>query len=142
MALARHYHFKQSMKNPVLLVDHSPTHDLFGDVTPAPGMRTFGDNPVDGVTNLITAGLQLFILIAGILLLIFLLWGAIDWIISGGDKDKINKAQSKITNAILGFLLIFVLLAIFGVITGDILGIVTKTESGQWILQLPTLGGE
>jgi hypothetical protein len=119
---------------------NDPVGDVFGKITPAPGMLTFGDNAVGGFTNLLTTGIKLFIFALALATLAFLLWGAMDWILSGGDKDKLTKAQSKITNAIIGFVLVFVLLAVFGLITGDVLGILKRTDGGGWSLILPTLG--
>jgi hypothetical protein len=124
----------------IRLLASDPVNDVFGKITPAPGMNTFGDNPVAGLSNLIVKGIQLFILVAGLFMLFFLLWGALDWIISSGDKEKIQKAQTKISNAIIGFIVLFVVLAGFGVVTGDILGIVKKTSDGGWYFTLPTLG--
>jgi hypothetical protein len=99
-----------------------------------------GTNPLTSISNLLVKGIQLFILVAGLLMLFFLLWGALDWIISGGDKEKVAKAQSKITNSIVGFVVLFVVLGAFGVITGDILGIMHRSADGGWIFNLPTLG--
>ncbi|QQG44498.1 MAG: hypothetical protein HYW86_01105 [Candidatus Roizmanbacteria bacterium] len=74
----------------------------------------------------------------GIFMLIYLLWGALDWIVSEGDKEKVEKARNKIQNAVIGMLLVVISLTIFGVVSGDILGIVTKTDNG-WIINLPSL---
>lgn len=42
-------------------------------------------------------------MIAGaILLLVFLIWGAIDWISSEGNQEKYENARKKITHALLG----------------------------------------
>lgn len=112
--------------------------DLFGTVEPPSGMNVGGSNPVEGVGKLIGFGVNIFILVAGIFLLIYMLWGAFDWIISNGEKERIQKAQSKITNALIGMLLIFVVIVIFNVIAGNVLKIVTPSEDG-WIFNLPTL---
>lgn len=34
--------------------------------------------------------------------ILFLLWGALDWITAGGDQGKIESARSKITQGIIG----------------------------------------
>jgi hypothetical protein len=96
-------------------------------------------NPSVALAKFIGFLLQLFIFGSSLVVLAFLLWGAFDWITSGGEKDKIAKAQQKITNAVIGFILIFVLLSIFGVITGDILGVMKKGPHGEWLFVLPTL---
>ncbi len=110
--------------------------DIFGTVNPPPGVAPYSD-PTTGLPKLIKLGVNTFILIAGLSLLVYLLLGALDWISSGGDKEKLNKAQNKLTNAIIGMLLIFVAIVVFGLIAGDILGLFKRTGSG-WIFTLPS----
>lgn len=62
-------------------------------------------------------------LIIGIVIFFFImLIGAIQWISSGGDKSAIESARSKITNALVGILLLLALFAIIKLI-GDFFGI-------------------
>ena len=42
-----------------------------------------------------------------ILSLLFLLWGGIGWIMSGGEKSKIEAARKKIIYSVAGLLLVF-----------------------------------
>jgi len=51
--------------------------------------------------------------VAAILLLLYLLWGAIEWITSGGDKGKLEKARQKMTAAVMGILLCSAVVGIF-----------------------------
>jgi hypothetical protein len=95
--------------------------------------------PTTILGNTISFASKFFILIAVFAMLIYLLLGAFDWIVSNGEKEKLTKAQNKITNAIVGLLIVIVVLVIFGYVTGDILHIITKTDSG-WSFNLPTLG--
>jgi hypothetical protein len=60
--------------------------------------------------------------IAAILVLVFLLWGGIEWITSGGDKGKTENARNKITSAVIGILVLAASTAIF-MIMQNILGI-------------------
>src|SRR3989339_416982 len=41
-----------------------------------------------------------------------LLWGAVSWIISGGDKAHIESAKSRITSALIGLILLLSTFAI------------------------------
>lgn len=109
--------------------------DVFGKITPPVG--GFGQNPVADLTSLLSLLIRIVFIVAGILLLIFLIWGALDVILSGGDKEKLSKAQNKITNAIIGIILMVAAIAIFGVITGDVLGIIKNTDKG-WIIDIPS----
>jgi len=122
-----------------LLAD-AATDALFGGISPPAAMNVGGADPVQGLGRFIGFGIQMFILVAGMFLLLYLLWGAFDWIISGGEKERITKAQHKITNALIGMLLIFVVLTIFNLLAGNILGIVEPNGSGGFNLKLPTLG--
>ncbi len=57
--------------------------------------------------------ISLSFVIGTIIFLAIIIIGAIQWIISGGDKAGIESAKGKITNAIVG---IFILLALFAII--------------------------
>ncbi len=74
------------------------------------------------VTNLISA---LFV-IAAIAIVVMVLWGALEWIISGGNKDKLSSAQKRITTALIGaavLALSFVILRVVGeILNFNILG--------------------
>ena len=113
--------------------------DLFGGITPPPAMNVGGADPVQGLGKFIAFGINVFILIAGMFLLIYLLLGAFDWITSGGDKEKVQKAQNKITNALIGMVLIFVVLAVFIAFAGNSLGIIKPNDSGGFDIKIPTL---
>ena len=113
---------------------------LFGTVAPPQGMNFGGSDPGAGLGKFIGFGINLFTIVAGMFLLIYLLWGALDWIVSGGEKERIAKAQNKITNALIGMVLVFVVLVVFNVLAGQILGIIKVDQAtGQWQLNLPTL---
>jgi amino acid transporter len=114
------------------------TQQIFGTINPPSGMDIGKGDPIAAVGKVIGTVINLFIVIAGLTLLTFLLWGALDWITSGGEKEKVQKAQNKITNAVIGILLIFAVIIIFGYLAGDILGIVKRGSTG-WELKIPTL---
>lgn len=114
--------------------------DLFGGISPPDAMNVGGDKPVEGLGKFIGFGIQMFILVAGMFLILYLLWGAFDWINSGGEKERLTKAQNKITNALIGILLVFVVLTIFNLLAGNILGIVKPTDGGGFEIILPILG--
>jgi len=109
-----------------------------GKIEPPPGVGILSGDVNTALAKLFETGIKLFIIVAGIALIIYLLWGAYDWIVSGGEKEKIAKAQAKITNAVIGMFLIFVMLAVWGLITGNILGIIKIGPNGIEF-SLPTL---
>lgn len=119
-----------------LLAD-DPMVTIFGKITPPPGMDIDSD-PNVGFGKFIAFGIRTFIIIAGLFMLLYLLWGALDWITSGGEKEKITKAQNKITNAVIGMVLIFAIFAIFNLVAGNLLGIITPGTNG-WEFMFPSL---
>ncbi len=83
----------------------------------APGTANL--DPVDGTVgfgSLISSVLSFVMLVAAILVLLYLLWGGMEWITSGGDKSKLEKARQRITSAILGIVVLAGTLAIFSVV--------------------------
>lgn len=56
-------------------------------------------------------------LIIGVLIFFFIMIiGAIQWISSGGDKNALEEAKKKITNAIIGIIILFSVFALLKVI--------------------------
>lgn len=107
-------------------------NDIFGTIEPPiSGLPT---DPQHGINKIASFGIQTFLMVAAITALTYLLWGAYDWIVSGGEKEKISKAQNKITNAIIGLILAVAMLAIFNLVAGDILKIIPN-----WSIILPQL---
>lgn len=58
------------------------------------------------VAAVINSVMNLVMLIAALLVLLYLIWGAFDWLTSGGDKGKIDSARQKITAAIIGLIIL------------------------------------
>lgn len=98
------------------------------------------NNPGAGISSLISAGVTIFLSVGGIAALFFLLWGAVDFITSSGEQEKIDKARMKMTYAAVGLILMILALTIFGVVAGDILGIVTRDAAGNWVFDVPRVG--
>ncbi len=59
----------------------------------------------NNISELINGVLRLVMIIAALLVFIYLLWGGIEWITSGGDKGKTESARNKITSAIIGLII-------------------------------------
>lgn len=65
--------------------------------------------------------ISLFFAVGGIGVIIYFIWGAVDWIMSGGDKEKIAGARKKMTNSLIGLLLLslsFAIIRVVGAIAG------------------------
>lgn len=112
--------------------------NVFGQLSPPPGGE-FGANPIAGISTLVIFGIQMFLMIAGLAALFYMMWGAFEWVTSGGEQDKLEAARSKMTNAVIGIILTVVALGVFVLIGTDILRIFTRTPDGDWIFKLPTI---
>jgi hypothetical protein len=65
------------------------------------GIKSFGE----GLGYLVNPAFSL----AGILLIIWFLWGTFDILVSGGDKEKVAAGRNKITHVIIGFMLLILM---------------------------------
>ena len=68
--------------------------------------------------DLITKVLGLLLFLAGLLALLFLVIGGIQWISSGGDKIAAAAARDRITAAIIGLIIVVATYALARVIEG------------------------
>jgi len=112
-------------------------NDVFGSPVKPPGPSF--TNPVEGISRVIITGIRLSFIVAAILVLLYLLWGAIDWIVSAGEQEKLEKARLKMTHAVLGIVILVAALVLFTVVTGDITQIIRKDSDGNWRFELPTI---
>lgn len=67
--------------------------------------------------KLISSSVSVIIIVAGILIFVFLVWGGIEWLTSGGDKAHVENAQKRITNALIGLAIIAAAWALSQIIT-------------------------
>jgi len=59
-------------------------------------------DPGKGLAFYIAALWQTVVTIGGVALIIYLVWGGIEYLTSGGDKTKIDDAQKKISSSVIG----------------------------------------
>lgn len=81
------------------------------------GFRSVGD--------FISNALLLALAFGALMVLIMILWGAFEWITSGGDKEAVGKARNRILNAIIGLAILaaaFAIARLIGAFTGLQLG--------------------
>lgn len=53
------------------------------------------------------------LLVAGLATFLYLVYGGIEWITSGGEKGKLEEARNKITNGIIGLAIVASAWAVF-----------------------------
>ena len=75
--------------------------------------------PLNDITipGLISAALNLTLIIASILFVFSLLTGAIKFIISGGDRERTDNAKRQVMNALIGIVLVFSSWAVIGLVS-------------------------
>ena len=76
----------------------------------------------------------LFFLFAFFLAFLYLLTGGLSWLTSGGDKAKLETAKDKITNALVGLVIVAAAYAVFTLV-GQFLGLNVKA------LLIPSFNG-
>lgn len=85
------------------------------------GLCTLAQAPEATFARLVSLIIQLALMIAAIIAVIFLIWGGIRWIISGGDKAGVESARNTIIAAIIGLVIVFlsfILITVIGQIFG------------------------
>lgn len=81
---------------------------------PEKGFKTLG--------NFVTNTLTFAFAIAVLVVLVMLIWGAFEWITSGGDKEAVGHARNRIINALIGLAVLAIAFALARVV-GQFIGI-------------------
>lgn len=76
----------------------------------------FGPLSTITISGMVSTLIKLILVIAALLAFIFLVIGGIKWITSGGDKEGTKGAQSTITAALVGLVIVFAAWAIMNLI--------------------------
>ncbi len=87
---------------------------VFGDITSA----NIRENLGKFISNLITT----ITVIGGLAFVIYFILGSIKWITAGGDKGKMQEAQTQMTQAAIGLIAMTAAYSIIGIV-GGVLGI-------------------
>jgi Type IV secretion system pilin len=99
-----------------------------------PGTET-GETPNAGFARIVGNILEVVMIISLLLLLYFLVIGAIEWITAAGDKGKIEAARNKMTNAFIGIIILASVVALFTFVQGflgvEVLLFASAAASGQ-----------
>lgn len=81
-----------------------------------------------GLSTLFGLALGVFFALGVVVTLLLIAYGAVQWITSGGDKEKIASARKRIIFAILGLMVVFFSVLFINIIL-NFLGMCTLTES-------------
>lgn len=93
---------------------------------PAVGVKDIG--------KFLSASIEVAMIIAAILTFAFLVWGGIQWILSGGDKTQTQAARDRITMALVGLGIVaaaWALMKVIGYFFGvDVFHFIIPTAGG------------
>lgn len=68
---------------------------------------------------------QVIVIVGGLAVLLWLIWGALDWIIAGDSQERLKKAKDKMFNGIFGLAILalsYLIIKLISTVTGlDIL---------------------
>jgi hypothetical protein len=89
-----------------------------------PGSLGQGGNEAGplAIGSLISSLVGVFLILAFISTLLYMILGGFDWVTSGGDKTKLQSARDKITNALVGLIVVGASWAVM-MIVGNFIGI-------------------
>ena len=95
--------------------------------------------PFKNLGDLLASGIQIALLAAGLMVLMMVIWGGIQYVTSGGDKELAQAAQKRITAALVGLVIVVAAYAL-AVILEKVLGI--KIVSGITFPAAPNVVGD
>jgi len=97
------------------MTEHLLSFSVGGTTIEAPnGIPTGG---LDTSYSIGSSLLTLVFVLVALLALAYLIWGGIRWVLSGGDKAKVDAARKTIIYAIVGLIFIFMSFFIINFIT-------------------------
>lgn len=91
------------------------------------GLKIDVKNPDNSLELVFKNFIVLLFTVGALGFIIMFVWGAVDWILSGGDKEKIAGARKRIVTAITGLVLL-ALTFVITIIIGQILGLKTLRQ--------------
>ncbi len=94
--------------------------DAIGIIEKPPELSKYGPG-AKGINQVLDKSVAFIFMIAAVGFVVMFLWGAVQMIISGGDKEALAKARGRITWAIIGMVILALSFAIFRIL-GDLLG--------------------
>ncbi len=103
---------------------YNPVKKNFGTIKlpePLKGLISKDPSGAAGLSKFLSNLIALFYTVATVVLIFILLWGAFEWMTSGGDKEKIQGARQRIISAIIGIILFaaaFAVIQVLGTFTG------------------------
>jgi hypothetical protein len=112
---------------PVLAQTASSFDSVFGKVNLPDPLKALNKGTASAsVSSFLSQIVALIYAVATVVFFFMIIFGAFQWMTSGGDKEAAGKARSRITYAVIGFVLLalaFVIASVVSSITGFKIGI-------------------
>lgn len=80
------------------------------------------DPTIYNIPKFIALTIQLILATSAVVAFVLLLWGCLQWVLAGGDKEGLEKAKKRITGSMIGLAFVMSVYAIAG-LSQIILGI-------------------
>lgn len=78
--------------------------------------------PGNIIANVLTLVVGFMTILSGLYFLVFFIIGAMNWISSGGDSNKVEEARKKLTNAAIGLTIVIASYSVIYIVS-EILGV-------------------
>ncbi|HEX9817331.1 MAG TPA: hypothetical protein VGA89_00325 [Patescibacteria group bacterium] len=72
-----------------------------------------GSGKSNGFGNFMSGLMSGVMVLAALVTFLYLIWGALEWITSAGDKGKLESARNKISQALVGLIVLATTTALF-----------------------------
>src|SRR3989344_2028147 len=88
--------------------------DIFGKVQPPEALKPLvaEKSGAAGISLFLNNSITLIYTVAAVVFVFMILWGAFEWISSGGNKESVDSARKRIVNALIGLTILAVAFAI------------------------------
>jgi cytochrome bd-type quinol oxidase subunit 2 len=114
-------------------------NDIFGTPIEPPGPKALYTGDIrNNFATLFSFVINMAFVAGAFFVLIFLLWGAFDIIASHGDKENMERARRKLTNAVVGLIVLVAVFVIWITLT-RIFGLTSGT-GGNIQFKIPGFG--
>src|SRR3990167_701569 len=87
-----------------------------GTIQKPSNTKLIGGDANASVSSLVSAFVTTATVIAGIVFFIMLVIGGVQWLISGGEKAALDQARNRITNGVIGLVIVVAAVAIAAII--------------------------
>lgn len=85
-----------------------------------------GGTPKD-IREIVIDIVNIFLTFLAIIFLVLIIWGGYEWMMAGGNEDKVSKAKDRIKNGIIGMVIILVAYSITNFVIEELLDATTDS---------------